>query len=66
MTDIGDLALLSDFRTAAMVDREGTVSWWCPGRFDRPSVFTSSSDDTQHTSDTDRTDDRSQTERKHS
>jgi GH15 family glucan-1,4-alpha-glucosidase len=36
---IEDLALLSDRRTAALVDRDGTVRWFSPGRFDRPSVF---------------------------
>ena len=37
--EIADLALLSDCRTAALVDRGGAVCWWSPGRFDRPSVF---------------------------
>ncbi len=36
---IDDLALLSDRRTAAMTDRRGSVVWFSPGRFDRPSVF---------------------------
>ena len=36
---IDDFALLSDCRTAALVDREGTISWFSPGRFDAPSVF---------------------------
>jgi len=36
---IDDHALLSDCRTAALVDREGTIRWFSPGRFDAPSVF---------------------------
>ena len=36
---IDDLGLLSDCRTAALTDRDGTIRWYSPGRFDRPSVF---------------------------
>jgi GH15 family glucan-1,4-alpha-glucosidase len=36
---IADLAFLSDCRSAAMVSRDGSVVWWCPERFDGPSVF---------------------------
>jgi GH15 family glucan-1,4-alpha-glucosidase len=36
---IGDLAFLSDCHTAALVDRDATVVWWCPPRFDAGSVF---------------------------
>jgi len=36
---INDLALLSDRRTAAMADRNGSVVWFSPGRFDRASVL---------------------------
>ncbi len=36
---IGDLALLSDCHTAALVDRDASVQWWCPPRFDAGSVF---------------------------
>jgi len=41
MDGIADLAMLSDCRTAALVDRGGTVVWWPSSRFDGPSVFTS-------------------------
>lgn len=36
---IGDHALLSDCHSAALVDRWGSVEWWCLPRFDGPSVF---------------------------
>ncbi|MEV4754197.1 glycoside hydrolase family 15 protein [Micromonospora sp. NPDC049559] len=36
---IADHGLLADGRSAALVDRRGSVNWWCPGRFDGPSVF---------------------------
>jgi GH15 family glucan-1,4-alpha-glucosidase len=42
---IGDLALLSDCRTAALVTREGAVEWWPGSRFDGPSVFSRLLDD---------------------
>lgn len=36
---IGDLGLLSDCQSSALVSREGSVEWYCPERFDSPSVF---------------------------
>lgn len=36
---VGDLAFLSDCRTAAMVSPAGSVDWWCVPRIDSPSVF---------------------------
>ncbi|MFP3915136.1 MAG: trehalase-like domain-containing protein, partial [Actinomycetota bacterium] len=38
-TPIEDHALLSDCQSAALVDKWGSVEWWCLPRFDGPSVF---------------------------
>ena len=37
---IADYGFLSDCQGAALVSRDGSVDWWCPPRFDAPSVFT--------------------------
>jgi len=36
---IGDYGFLSDCHSAALIDRAGSVDWWCVPRFDSPSVF---------------------------
>ncbi len=36
---IGEHAMLSDCHSAALVDRMGSIEWWCAPRFDSPSVF---------------------------
>ncbi len=39
MNSIGDYGFLSDCHSAALIDRAGSVDWWCVPRFDSPSVF---------------------------
>ncbi|MCF6379136.1 glycoside hydrolase family 15 protein [Nocardioides KLBMP 9356] len=36
---IAEHGLVGDLRTAALVATDGTIDWFCPGRFDAPSVF---------------------------
>ncbi len=38
-TPIAEHGLIGDLRTAALVGTDGRVDWFCPGRFDAPSVF---------------------------
>lgn len=38
-SSISDYGFLSDCRSGALVGRDGSVDWWCPDRFDGPSVF---------------------------
>ena len=36
---IADHGVVGDLRTVALVGVDGTIDWYCPGRFDAPSVF---------------------------
>ncbi|WUM80793.1 glycoside hydrolase family 15 protein [Streptomyces sp. NBC_00328] len=38
---IADHGLIGDLRSAALVGTDGTIDWYCPERFDAPSVFAS-------------------------
>jgi alpha,alpha-trehalase len=38
---IRDLAMIGDRRTAALLTTTGTIVWYCPRRFDSPSLFAS-------------------------
>jgi GH15 family glucan-1,4-alpha-glucosidase len=37
--EIADHGLIGDLRTAALVGSDATIDWFCPERFDAPSVF---------------------------
>ena len=39
MSRIADYGFLSDCHSAALVDRRGSIDWWCVPRFDSPSVL---------------------------
>lgn len=45
VTDIAAHGIIGDLRSAALVSTDGTIDWFCPGRFDKPSVFASILDD---------------------
>ncbi len=36
---IEDHALIGDTRGVALVDRSGSIDWWCPARIDAPACF---------------------------
>ena len=36
---IAEHGVIGDTRTVALVGTDGTIDWYCPGRFDAPSVF---------------------------
>jgi GH15 family glucan-1,4-alpha-glucosidase len=36
---IADHGVIGDLRSVALVGVDGTIDWYCPGRFDAPSVF---------------------------
>lgn len=40
-TPLPDLALIGDRRTCCLLDKQGTITWYCPKRFDEPSLFAS-------------------------
>ncbi|WP_316755517.1 glycoside hydrolase family 15 protein [Pedobacter aquatilis] len=40
-TMIRDLAIISDRRSCALLDKAGTINWYCPERFDTQAIFSS-------------------------
>lgn len=38
-TPLNDLALIGDRRTCALLDKQGNIVWYCPKRFNNPSLF---------------------------
>src|ERR1700704_2193937 len=38
---IEEHGIVGDLRTVALVGTDGTIDWYCPARFDAPSLFAS-------------------------
>ncbi|MDE2462673.1 MAG: glycoside hydrolase family 15 protein [Alphaproteobacteria bacterium] len=38
---IEDYAMIGDLRTGCLIERGGSIDWFCPSRFDRPACFAS-------------------------
>jgi GH15 family glucan-1,4-alpha-glucosidase len=38
---IAEHGVIGDLHSVALVGTDGTIDWYCPGRFDAPSVFAS-------------------------
>ena len=36
---IADYGAIGEGRSVALISSDGSLDWWCPGRFDAPSVF---------------------------
>ncbi|MEX2639973.1 MAG: trehalase-like domain-containing protein, partial [Balneolales bacterium] len=39
MCESSDLAMIGDRRTCALLNKQGNIVWYCPRRFDNPSLF---------------------------
>jgi GH15 family glucan-1,4-alpha-glucosidase len=39
LTPIEEHGIVGDLRTVALVGTDGTIDWFCPSRFDAPSLF---------------------------
>ncbi|MEH3114455.1 trehalase-like domain-containing protein [Pedobacter terrae] len=44
---IEDLAIISDRRSCALLDKAGTINWYCPERFDTEAIFSKLLDNEQ-------------------
>lgn len=40
VVELGERAFVSDTTSGALVAADGTIDWWCPGRFDAPALLT--------------------------